>query len=142
MNAKGLRRAQDGSKREWERKHHVNKSGTKAPPTLVDVGLGRVTRVSTDRTQSIPAAALGFRPVDPFHCHLDQERNRGQRANRDERNGGGLPNRPADPIRHEHSDSQANGRASEREQTIEWNLLRGFWNGYRERHRIPLYVSF
>jgi hypothetical protein len=46
MNAKGLRRVQDGIKREWGGTY-----GRLRPlPHLIHVGLGGIARVATDRT--------------------------------------------------------------------------------------------
>ena len=56
--------------------------------------------------------------------------------------GGSLTKRTTDSIGYEHTDTHANGCPREGEQTIKGNLFTGFWNGYRERHRIPLYFSF
>jgi hypothetical protein len=116
--------------------------GTKAPPTLVHVGFRRIARVSPNGAQPIPAAALGFGAINSLQRQLDQQRNRGNRPNGNKGDGGGLPKWPADFIGHQYSDTESNRCSCQREQTIQWDLLHGFWNGYRERHRIPLYVSF
>src|SRR2546423_15069846 len=101
-----------------------------------------ITGIVPDGAQSITTAAFGFRPVNSFHRHFDEQRNYRERADGNERNGGGLAKRPAHLVGDEHSNPKPQRGSREREQTIERNLLAGFWNGYRERHRIPLYVSF
>src|SRR2546421_8509676 len=111
-------------------------------PLLNRVVVGMIARIVPDGAQAIATAALGFRTVDSFHCHFHKQRNRGERTDGNQSDGGRLPKRPPDFIGDEHSNPQAERGAREREQTIEGNLLAGFWNGYRKRHRIPLYVSF
>jgi len=109
---------------------------------LIDVRLGGITRVAANRAKARAAAAFRFRTVDPLKRNLNQERDRGQSANRHERDGSCLTGRPFNFVRDEHSDSKSKRSARQREQIIERNLFNRFWNGYREGHRLFLYVSF
>src|SRR4051812_5585303 len=112
-------------------------------PKSVNVGfrfVPRISRIVPDRAEPGAAATLRFRAIDPFHRHADEERDGGKRADRDERDRRRLASRPPDLVRHEDSDSKAKGCPRERQQAVERDLLGGFWNGYGDRHRLPLYV--
>ena len=109
---------------------------------LIDVGFRRIAGVAPDRAQAISAAPFGFRPVDSLERDFHEQGHRGEGSDGNQSNGRGLPERPANLVCDQHSDSKAKGSARENHQTVERNLLGGFWNGYRKRHRLPLYVSF
>lgn len=120
----------------------MNAKGYAAPTVLIDVGFRWIARVTANGTQSIAAATLRFRTVNSLQRYFDQRRDRRERTYGNQRNRRGSPKRPMNFVGDQHSNSEPESRARQHEQTVEWNLLGRFWNGYRERHRIPLYFSF
>ena len=120
----------------------VNKAEWPELALMPNIGEQLAKRIVADRAEPVSAAAFGFRPVNSFHRHFHQQRHRGQRADGNQRDRRGLPKGMADLISDQHSNPEPERGARERHQTIERNLLGGFRNGYRKRHRIPLYVSF
>ena len=109
---------------------------------LIDVCLGGVTRVAANGAQARAASTFRFRAVDPLKRDLNEKWHGGQRADRHQGDGSRLTGRPLNFVRNEHSDSKPKRSARQREQIIERNLFNRFWNGYREGHRLFLYVSF
>ncbi|MEY2531181.1 MAG: mannose-phosphate guanylyltransferase, partial [Verrucomicrobiota bacterium] len=82
------------------------------------------------------ASAFGLWPIDALKSDFHQQRDRGERADGNKCYGRGLAHGPADLVGHQHSQTEAEGAAGQREQTIQRKLFGRFWNGYRERHRV------
>src|SRR5262249_57874001 len=108
----------------------------------INVVFGAVTRAAPNRAQTRAASAIRLRPVDSLERELDQKRHRSQSADRHQCDCGGLSHRPFNFIGDQHSNAEPKRGAREREQIIQRSLLGRFWKGYREGHRLLLYVSF
>jgi len=105
-----------------------------APPgdsKSIDVFFGTITGVAANGTQPCATAALRFRTIDPSKSDFDKERNRGQSANRHERDGGSLPDWTLNLVGDEHANAESDRRSSQSKQIIERDLFGSFWNGYR-----------
>lgn len=80
--------------------------------------------------------------MDLLRCKFYQKRDGCERTYGKERESGGLPHGPLELVRHQHSQSEAKGRARQNEQVIELKCLWCFWHGYRKRHRLPYTSRF
>ena len=79
-----------------------------------------VTGATSDATQAIATAAFGIGPIEAADRHLHQKWNSRERAQGHEGDGGGLARGTFDPVCHEQTNPEPDGRSGQGQKRIDW----------------------
>src|SRR5205809_6703726 len=81
----------------------------------INVVVGAITRISTNRAQPRAASLLRFRPMNLSDCDFHEPRRSSQRSDRDQGNRCRLAKRRLAFVRHQDPQADANGAARQKE---------------------------
>jgi len=77
-----------------------------------------ITGIAANAAQASLAAAFGISSIQATHCHLQQIRDGGERAEGHQGDGGSLTCRPFDPVSHEQTEAEPEGSPGEGQKRI------------------------